>query len=244
MKVKTKISIYLFSVLIFLSASLSSSAQEEGSDQYGRNLEELTLNKRGPNKDYYGHLYFGYGFIVGESESDSASIIAGKSSAFNLGWLWKWRISKYYELGFDVSYHYSSFHLAQDSSKIVPTRLIHKREKIVFNNLQVVPFQRFKFRNRYHSNGTFIDLGGYAGWNYRIKNQTVERNKTPGAGKTKTVNLNLQYTEDFSYGLMAPLGFNRFMFYGRYRLSDLFRDEDNLPEFPRFEVGLNIGIHQ
>lgn len=233
----------VFLTFLILCSSLTLHAQSD-EDKYGRDLEELTLKKRGPNLDRYGHLYFGYGFIVGEAENDSAAIRSGTSSSFNLGWLWKWRINRWYELGFDASYHYSSFHIRQDSTKKVPNRILHKREKLVFNNIQLIPFQRFKLRNRYHSTGIFVDLGGYFGWNYRIKNQTVERNRAPGAGKTKSVNLDLEYTEDFTYGAIARLGFNRFVFFGRYRISDLFVEEEKLPEFPRFEIGFNIGIHQ
>ena len=153
-------------------------------------------------------------------------------------------MNNWYELGFDVAYHYSSFHIKQDSFKIVPNPTLHKREKLVFNNVQVVPFQRFKLRNKHHSTGIFIDLGGYGGWNYRIKHQTVERNQAPGAGRTKTVNQKLSYTQDFSYGAIARIGFNRIVFYGRYRISDLFTPSSGLPELPRFDVGMTIGIHQ
>lgn len=230
-------------------ASLPLSAQEEGqteedTDNYGRDLEDLTLKKRGPNLDRYGHLFIGYGFILGESETDSASIIPLTSSTFTLGWLSKWRLNRWYELGFDLNYQYSSFKLEQDSSKIVPNRILHKREKLVFNRLEVAPFQRFKFRNRYHSTGTFLDLGIYFGYNYRIKHQTVERDRLPGASKTRTVSFGLDYTEDLTYGLMARIGFNRFIFYARYRYSDLFTDSSDLPELPRFNVGLKLGIHQ
>jgi len=218
--------------------------EEKKVDQYGRNIEELTLKKRGPNLDRYSHLFLGYGFIVGPSENDSAQTIGGSSSSFTLGYLFKWRVSRWYELGFSASYHYSSFHLKQDSSKIVPNAELHKREKIVFNNIQLAPFQRFKFRNRHHSTGTFLDLGVYAGYNYRTKHQTRERNQTPGTSRTRTVNLGLNYADDFSYGLLARVGFNRVMFYGRYRFSDLFTEKSDLPELPRFEVGFKIGIHQ
>jgi len=229
--------------LVFFFSIIIAFAQTNSTDKYGRDLEELTLRKKGPNLDYYGHLFMGYGFIAGESNV-SAQIKYGRSSAFNLGYLWKWRMSKWLELGFDAEYHYAAFHLEQDSSKIVPNKLIHKREKIVFNSVQVAPFTRIKIRNRHHSTGTFIDLGGYAGVNYRIKNQTVERNQTPGAGKTKTVNVDLDYTERIDYGLLARIGFNRFVFYGRYRLSSLFTEDSGLPDLPKIEVGLRVGLHQ
>lgn len=236
---------YLKTTLLFCLFCLSAdSFCQNDLNNLDAEYEELILKKRGPNKDHYGHLYLGYGFLLGDSDSDSAQIKNYQSSSFSLGWLSKWRINKWYELGFDVTYYYSSFHLVQDSFKIVPNNVQHKREKLVFNNVQIVPFQRFKFRNRHHSTGTFIDLGFYGGYNYRVKNQSTERNRAPGAGKTKTVNLDLDYTQDFSYGLIARFGLNRVVFYGRYRVSDLFTPNSNLPELPRFDVGFLIGIHQ
>jgi hypothetical protein len=231
-------------LFLFLSISLNTIAQRTPVLGNDRISEVEVLKKRGPNLDHYGHLYFGYGFLLGDSDTDSAQIRNGTSSSFSLGWLTKYRINNWYELGFDVSYYYSSFHIKQDSFKIVPSNQLHKREKLVFNNIQVIPFQRFKLKNKYHSTGIFIDLGGFAGWNYRIKHQTVERNQAPGAGRTKTVNQKLNYTNDFTYGAIARIGFNRFVFYGRMRLSDLFNDYRNLPELPRFDLGMTIGIHQ
>lgn len=231
--------LFLLSILIF-----NFTFAQEDTDRYGRDLESMTLKKKGPNKDNYNHFYLGYGFIFGENSSDSAKILTPKSSAFMLGYLWKWRITKWYEFGFDALYHYNAFHIKQDSLKILPSTNLHKREKIVFNNIQIAPFQRFKFKNKYHSAGIFLDLGVYAGYNYRIKHQTVEQNRAKGAGKTKTVNTQLKYTEDFSYGLLARIGFNRFVFYGRYRWSNLFTDKSGLPELPQYEVGIKFGLHQ
>ncbi len=226
--------------LVFLMSALFAEAQEIEPDP----LEEYILKKRGPNKDRYGHLFLGYGFIVGDSEGDSAAIRPGTSSSFVLGWRSKWRINSWYELGFDASYHYSSFHIKQDSFKIVPNTTQHKREKLVFNAIELVPFQRFKIRNRDHSAGTFIDIGGYAGFNYRVKHQTVERNQISGSGISKTTNLRLKYTEDLSYGAIVRFGFNRVVLFGRYRVSDLFTVKSRLPELPRMEFGISLGIHQ
>ena len=234
----------LFLILIITKSVFAQDTAKEVTDKYGRDLDELTLKKRGPNLDRYGHLFIGYGFILGPSEGDSASIIPLSSSTFTIGWLSKWRLSRWYELGFDIDYQYSAFKLVQDSAKIVPNRVLHKREKLVFNRIEIAPFMRFKFRNRYHSTGTFLDLGGFMAYNYRIKHQTVERDQIPGASKTRVVNLGLDYTEDFNYGVMARIGFNRFIFYARYRLSELFTEKSGLPELPRYNVGLKIGIHQ
>ncbi len=232
--------IFFFSSLIFVSSCF---AQVKEVDPYGRDLDALTLNKRGPNQDKYSHLFIGYGFVSG-FDLDSSEVIYGKSAAFSIGYLFKWRIAKWSELGFDVAYHRSGFHIKQDSSKTIPSSQLHKKEKFIFNSLQASPFVRLKLINKFHSNGTFIDLGGFAGWQYNIKHETVENNLTPGAGKTKITNTNLDYTKDYTYGLLARIGFNRFIFYGRYRLSDLFKDEDGFDDLPLFEFGLKLGIHQ
>ena len=231
----------LLVVLAFLS--VGSFAQDEKPDPYGRDLEALTLKKRGPNQDKYSHLFIGYGFVTG-TDNDSSEIIYGKSGVFTLGYLFKWRLAKWSELGFDVAYHRTAYHLKQDSAKTVPTPSLHKKEKIIFNSLQTSPFIRIKLLNNYRSNGTFIDLGGYAGWQYNVKHETIENNLTPGAGKTKIVNTQLDYTRDYVYGLLARVGFNRFIFYGRYRLSNIFTDDSGFQDLPIYEVGIKLGIHQ
>lgn len=234
-------SISILFLLGLFAFPLKQYAQEV--DEYGRDLEKLTLKKKGPNKDYYGHIYIGYGFVAGASE-DSAKLVYGKSSAFSLGYLWKWRLAKWTEVGFSAGYNYQSYHLAQDSSKTVPNSELHKREKIQINSIELAPFLRIKLRNRYHSTGTFIDFGAYAGYVYRTKQQTQEKNVNPNSKSTRTVNLNLKYTEEYNYGAFARIGFNRFILYGRYRLSNLFTEECNFTELPNLEFGLKIGIHQ
>lgn len=233
--------IYLLSLFVLLSTLAM--AQDEKPDPYGRDLEALTLKKRGPNSDKYSHLFLGYGFVTG-FDLDSSEIIYGKSGVFTFGYLFKWRVAKYLEAGFDVAYHRTAYHLKQDSSKTVPTPKLHKNEKIIFNSLQASPFLRIKLINKFRSNGTFIDLGGFSGWQYNVKHETVELNQRAGAGKTKTVNTDLSYKRDYVYGLLARVGFNRVIFYGRYRLSNIFTDNSGFDDFPDYEVGIKIGVHQ
>ncbi|MFB1021510.1 MAG: hypothetical protein QMC40_01970 [Vicingaceae bacterium] len=232
--------IIAFLSLFFIGYSFG---QVNEKDPYGRDLEALTINKRGPNQDKYSHLFLSYAFITG-LDNDSSEIIFGKSGAFSIGYLWKWRLAKWSELGFDVAYHRSAFHLKQDSSKIIPNSIIYKREKLVFNSIVVSPFIRIKLVNRLHSNGIFIDLGGYAGWQYDVRHKSVEKRPNPGANQTKTLDTRLDYIRDYNYGLLARIGFNRFVFYGRYRMTNLFTDRSGFRNLPQYEFGMRIGIHQ
>lgn len=232
---------FLFPIIIFLP--LLGYAQDDGLDEFGRDLDGMTLLKSGPNKDKYSHLFLSYGFLLGEPENDSADIIYGKSSTFQIGLLFKWRMKKWLELGFDVSYHYSAFHLVQDSSKIIPNRQLHDKGKMLFNNLMLTPFLRIKLKNKYHSTGNFLDLGGYLGFTYRAVHYTIDYALVPNAHRTKIRDIRLGYNEIHTYGLMARIGFNRIIIYGKYRFSDLFKEEFSYPELPRIEAGLMIGLH-
>jgi hypothetical protein len=226
-----------------MSLFLLGFGQIEENDRYGRDLDSLTLIKRGPNQDKYSHLFLSYGFIGG-SNTDSSEIIFGKSGSFSIGYLWKWRLAKWSEIGFDIAYHRSAYHLVQDSSKILPSSKLHKKEKLVFNSLMTSPFFRFKLVNKIHSNGTFIDVGGYLGWQYDVRHKTLESKPNPGAGKTRTVDTRLDYKRDYTYGLLARVGFNRFVFYGRYRLSNVFTEKSGFNDLPIYEVGMRLGLHQ
>lgn len=234
-----KVLLLFFSILIVQFCF----GQVSETDPYGRDLDALTLIKRGPNQDKYSHLFLSYGFVSG-LDNDSSEVIFGKSGSFSVGYLWKWRLSKWSEIGFDIAYHRSAFHIVQDSSKTMPNNVLHKKEKLVFNSLMTAPFVRFKLVNKIHSNGTFIDLGGFAGWQYDVRHKTLEKQPNPGAGKTKTLDTRLDYKRDYTYGLLARVGFNRFVFYGRYRLSELFTDKSGFNDLPILEFGMRLGIHQ
>lgn len=234
---------FIILLFIFLNPLVNIYSQEEGVDEYGRDLDGMTLLKSGPNKDKYTHIFVSYGFLLGDAESDSAKIIYGKSSTFQVGLLFKWRMAKLLELGFDISYHYSAFHLVQDSSKLIPNSILHDKGKMLFNNLMLTPFARIKLKNKYHSTGTYIDLGAFAGFTYRAVHYNIDYNLVPNSHRTKTRDIRLDYNNIYTYGLMGRFGFNRLIFYGRYRLSDLFKEEFGYPELPRYEVGLMVGFH-
>ena len=73
-------------ILLFLSISCFAMAQKESTVVVSEDEQELMHKKRGPNLDHYGHLYFGYGFLFGDDDNDSAQIRNGTSSSFSLGW--------------------------------------------------------------------------------------------------------------------------------------------------------------
>jgi hypothetical protein len=229
-------------MLFFFSLSLF--AQDEKIDEYNRNLEDLTIPKKGPNKSKYTHAFLAYGFIIGPSEGDSSSLKYGNSSTFSVGFRNKYRLSKIYELGFDFSYLRTRFLPVQDSSKNVPNGELHDKEMLAINSLELLVFNRFKFKNKEHSAGIFLDLGAYANWNYRTVHYTRNENRKPGSKETLVKDYHLDYMTDYAYGVSARIGFNRFAIDVRYRLSEVFEGNNNYGEFPNMTIGLQLGLHQ
>lgn len=228
-------------LLLFLSTSY---AQEDRVDEYNRNLDDLTIPKRGPNKAKYTHAFLSYGFIIGESVGDSSSIKYGNSSTFSVGFRSKYRLTKFYELGYEIAYLRTRYLPVQDSLKNLPDGELHDKEMLANNALEVLVFNRFKLKNKDHSAGIFIDIGAYGNWNYRNVHYTKNEDAIPGAGRTVVKNYFLEYMNDYAYGLTARIGFNRFALDFRYRLSDVFDSKAKYGELPNMVIALQLGLHQ
>jgi len=233
--------ITFLALFLFISTTF---AQNERVDGYNRNLDDLTIPKKGPNKAKYTHAFLTYGFIIGASEGDSSAIKYGNSTTFSVGIRSKYRLSKFYELGYEVSYLRTRYLPVQDSLKNLPNAVQHDMEMLANNALEVVFFNRFKLKNKDHSAGIFIDLGAYANWNYRNVHYTKDEDITPGSGRTVVKNYFLDYMNDYAYGVTARLGFNRFAIDFRYRLSDVFESKATYGELPNMVIGLQLGLHQ
>jgi hypothetical protein len=233
--------ITFLALFLFLSTAF---AQVEKVDEYNRNLDDLTIPKKGPNKAKYTHAFLAYGFIIGASEGDSSAIKYGNSTTFSVGIRSKYRLTKFYELGYEVSYLRTRYIPVQDSLKNLPNAVQHDMEMLANNALEVVFFNRFKLKNKDHSAGIFIDLGAYANWNYRNVHYTKDEDITPGSGRTVVKNYFLDYMNDYAYGVSARLGFNRFAIDFRYRLSDVFDSKATYGELPNMVIGLQLGLHQ
>lgn len=228
--------------LFFLSINLF--AQEDNIDEYNRNLDELTIPKKGPNKKKYTHAFLSYGFIIGASEGDSSAIKYCNSTAFSVGFRSKYRIAKFYEIGFEIAYLRTRFLPVQDSSKNIPNSILHDKEMLANNALDIAVFNRFKLKNKDHSAGVFLDLGAYVDWNYRSVHYTKNKDLVQSADRTVVKNYQLDYLLNYAYGVNARIGFNRLAIDFRYRLSDVFDKKANYGELPNMVIALQLGLHQ
>lgn len=204
----------------------------------------------GPNMKNYTHSYFRYGFVAGQPDSAGADIKPGYSNEFAFGVRYKRRITNFYSLGFDVFYNNINYHLKQDSSKIFPNPVLHKKEKLAYNNFGIELYNRINFGKRGNIIGNFVDIGGYGEWGFSIKHFYRDELAVAqtGASMIEVTNKRLLYTNNLNYGAVVRIGINRYAFYGKYRVSDIIKSGYlsqtglNYPEFPRIIVGIEIGL--
>jgi hypothetical protein len=231
-----KISLIL--VLFFLANALSAQSVLLHKDVN----DTIVVEKFGPNLKRFGHFYFGAGFIFGKPDSVGSETVAGLSMNYMLGFRYKIKLTNWFALGGDLALSTYSFRVKQDSSKAIPNNIIHDKEKISLGDLGANAFLRFNFGKRGNRIGNFLDLGGYA--DLTISGRHYYKDKMDNKNVIETTISHLNYLNAYNYGAMARIGFNRYVIYGSYRLSDIFEGSYKYPELPRITIGLQIGIHK
>lgn len=204
----------------------------------------------GPNARHFLHSVMRYGFIFGNPDASGAATRPFNANEFSVALRYKRRFSNFYSLGFDVLYSVTNYHLKQDSSKRVPNPVLHKKEKIAFNNLGLELFNRFNIGKRGNILGNFMDIGGYGEYGASIRHFYRDEFAAPLAGSSvqEVTNKSLRYVNSLNYGGMIRIGSNRYALVGKYRISDVFKKSYlaptglPYPELPRIIVGVELGF--
>ena len=229
---------YIF-ILLFGSIAITGFSQTV---LLHEDVKDTVLGKRGPNLKNFSHFYFGIGFIAGKPDSTGSDINSLRSVNVVFGYRYKLKICNFYSIGYDIAYNSYSYFLKQNSTKITPDTVLHEKEKLNFGNLGLSLYMRFNFGRRGNHIGKFVDIGGYGDWTFNAVNFTKDKNSNGNIVKSRISNLH--YFNSTNYGLMARIGFNRYVIYGNYRLSDIFKSSCNFSELPRLTIGLQIGFHK
>ena len=230
-KIKSTITILL------LAVCMSGFSQEVLLQQ---NVKADTIRPSwGPNMKHYILAYVGLGFPVYTTEAVNFTKPLA-SSCFDFGVRYKRRITNFLALGADLGVDATAFKLKQEQGKTVPDTIMNKKEKFQINSLIGSAYIRFNAGRRGNYIGNYLDLGAYGGWNMVKKHKTINEN-TAGE-KVKVETTGLKYVENFSYGLLARLGTNRYALTARYRFSDLFVATYAMPELPRLARGFDLSL--
>lgn len=194
----------------------------------------------GMNRKHYSHGYLGLLFIIGPPENSGADIYYGRSRSIEYGYRYKRRINNTFSIGSEIIARRHAFHIKQTDKKEVPDNIIKDTEKLVFLDAGLGVYKRVNFGQRGNYIGRFLDVGAYASWVFHARH--VYFMEEDGLS-TRVRVTGMNYPASFAYGLNARLGFNNWVIKGSYQLSDHFRGSSGLPEFPKYSIGLELGLH-
>lgn len=231
---------------IFLFAGIISFSQKVLLEQTVAN--DTLEDKWGQNLRHFSHLYFGFGFAASGAEK-GAEVKYGNSANFDFGYRYKFKVCNYYALGADLSFSSYMYRLKQDSvSKILPDAEEHDKERIDIGALKLEIYQRFNFGRRGNHVGNYLDVGAYGSYFLYTRHYTMDKKPFADLKKREVTETGLEYMENMEYGISARMGHGRWVLFGRYRLSDLFKTSkfynNNLkyPELPSLQIGIEVDL--
>jgi hypothetical protein len=222
--------------VILLTGFAANAQKELMSENPGQQKERPT---NGPNLRNYNNYYVGYG-LLGVIKNDFKDFEFGKSNEIVFGQRFKRKVSELYSFGTTFEFAIDNFRVNPDStSSTVPTT----KELIRTNSLGLGLFNRFNFGKRGNQIGKYFEFGAYAQWVMNSKHISHTDYEISGKElRSKLINPN--FVKRINYGVNASIGFNRFAFTLRYRISDLLDNTSPYQKAPRIAVGLQIGIHK
>lgn len=196
----------------------------------------------GPNRRYFGHLYVGYGLVAGQSKEGAAVRHGHGSSELRAGGRLKFRINQALALNLDLGYAYLRYNLRQNTQKVVPSAVLHRRESLGLHQLYSEASLRLNAGRRGNSVGSYLDLLAGGGW-VAATSHVTEDEPSAGVRSVETTERGLPYLRRWTGTTGARLGMDRYAMVGRYRLTRTFGPEYRAwPELPRWVVGLEIGL--
>lgn len=194
----------------------------------------------GMNRKHFSHSFVGLQFVAGPPEMAGADIVYGRSRTLQYGYRYKRKLSETFSFGSEIMASRHGYHVKQSSKKLVPDNIIRDREKLVFLDAGLRLYKRINFGKRGNYIGRFIDAGGWASWIFHSRHVYFYEEEGVSVRVRKS---GVKYPSPFHYGVMARVGFNNIVIKGTYRMSDLFKESANMPEFPRYSIGVEVGLH-
>ena len=213
------------------------------------NVEDQYKETNGPNMQNHNHVYISLGVIPDFDEEGITSINSWKSGEYIIGYRYKRKLSSFYSLGYDLNFRVNRFFFdAPDLFSNLDDPLLAgqvKKHHLLTNSFNLEIYQRFNIGPHGNTLGNYIDMGVYGQLNHSVKEVKLLENKeeSASAGKERRIYRKLDYIERLGYGLSGRIGRNKWAIYGKYRLSDFFSTEYNLPELPRLTVGIEFAIN-
>ncbi len=204
--------------------------------------DDTTKTIFGANRNYFGHLYAGYGLVAGPAGTGAGLHYGLGSAELRLGGRLKFRFTQALALNLDLGYAYQRYQLAQNGQKTVPSPDLHRRESLGQHQLFSEASLRLNAGRRGNTIGHYLDLLAGGGWSVGTSHVTQD-DPGPGIGSVETTERGLPYLRRWTGSVGARLGADRYALVGRRRLTSVFGSEyADWPELPRWILGFEIGL--
>lgn len=214
--------------------------------------EAYTMDKRfGPNRQHYvtGFIAFASSYDV-NFDDDFDKVIetrALRSGSLDIGLNYKYRLNQFFALGSDLSVSFLSFELDEIGSLngIPQTDFTFNREFLGLIQLGAAPYFRINLNKRRGDHlGKYIDFGVFGNWNF---SESQIFNNATGVFQPNAQSLNIRNAnliQPLDWGLNFKIGFNRFLIFTEYRMSNILNTSNTTGAdvlLPRFRTGLRFG---
>jgi hypothetical protein len=205
----------------------------------------------GPNMKKFSHPYFGFGFEIGNVSHLDELIQPVKSmSSFSIysGNRMYRNFNKIMAGVFDYEMSFSQSRLSWnegDTTQLPVVKNDLEKAKYWFARVGGGLNLQLNFKpKRGNQLGNYIAFGGYGNYIFmKGFNAKYESNVSSFSDRTKVTLRKIKFTENWDYGLGARFGKTNFALFAKYRLSNLFKYQQNVwefPELPRLVVGFQF----
>lgn len=238
-------------LFVFLFASTTVFAQEE---LQSTEVDSIALPKKGPNSPSLLHTKTDIGTQL-PLLGDAAVPTTIRSGEFVFGFRYQKKLANFLSMGVGAGYQYNQVYFMQNTDKTIPTAVEFKNERITNHRVYTELAPRFHFGKRGNVMGKWLEVGGYAFYNFTSKytgvystSDSLFVNNAAFAGSdfkgnVKTAIRNIQFTEPLGYGAMLRFGVNKTSFYVKYRLSDYFKSAYSTAQPGMITIGITEEIY-
>ena len=204
-----------------------------------RATDSLASNT-GPNLAKFHHVFIGIGSATG-TNNPGAEIITPVSTSFFFGVRAKYKFSRIFSGGYDLTAMNQIYKIKQKVGKVLPDSVNHHVGRIQLSSIGISVYQRTNLDpGRGNTMGTHIDLGVRGGW--ILDARYIFKDNHPD-GDLKGRIKNLRYTQDFDAAILVRIGFSKFSIFGERRLTDVFKKSFGYPELPLYHFGFEQALY-
>lgn len=181
-----------------------------------------------------------------QSSKDSVPLFTIGSGSTTLGAGYNFNVSPKFAIHLQPGINYYKLSYRQLAAKNFPSRIDtfqSEKHRMTYAEMPIGLIYTFK-RNEKKERQTFVEVGGYAGFNFR-KIYKINYTTTLADGLSHGITQKTDFLSNVNpirYGLYTRLGKGLLSVYGSYRLSNVFLSSSNFtaPNIPRLEIGFSM----